>query len=152
MKIWIYVGNFFCLIAAILAGTSYWLYQGRAVEIAAYQPAVGVIVGSHVNTEGGRKMFAPIIRFESNDGESVEFKSRTFSRPPRFEIGDEIEIVYDPKDPARAMIDNFVVRYLTAIVIAIFAWAILILGLVVHFFRWRTRRHDRATGPGPDPD
>ena len=40
-------------------------------------------------------------------GESVKFTSKFGSRPAPYDIGDGVDVLYDPKDPRDARIDSF---------------------------------------------
>ena len=62
----------------------------------------------------------PVIRFQAPSG-VIEFKARTGTSPPRFQVGDKVAILYRPEDPRDARIDSFVDLYLTATIFGFLA-------------------------------
>jgi hypothetical protein len=44
----------------------------------------------------------PVVRFETADGVSHTFRGRVSSNPPAFDVGEQVEVLYDPADPGDA--------------------------------------------------
>lgn len=66
--------------------------------------ATGTVVGHMTRSSGGtNRLLFPVVRFETHEGETVEFEAGTGSNvPPR--VGEEVTVVYDPLRPEKARI------------------------------------------------
>lgn len=51
--------------------------------------------------------YAPVVRFVTDTGETIEFKSNTSSNPPSYTNGERVEVLYSPLAPRDAKIDGF---------------------------------------------
>ncbi len=60
--------------------------------------------------------YHPVIRFETENREAIEFMSNTGSNPPSHRKGDTVTVRYDPNDPYRARVDSFVSLWLLALI------------------------------------
>jgi hypothetical protein len=79
-----------------------------------------------------RTMFAPVVRFTTADGRTIEFHGRAGSETT-YATGDRVPLVYDPTRPINAHILSFIDLWLPAAV----AWGVaFIFGGVV----WLSRR------------
>ena len=58
-------------------------------------------------------------------------KSNVSSSPPRYSIGDAVELVYDPDDPQSAAINSFVQRWLLPLACVMGGFWTTVVGLVV---------------------
>ncbi|WP_336920823.1 DUF3592 domain-containing protein [Aquipuribacter sp. SD81] len=85
---------------------------------------------------GGRASLSRVdVRFTTQDGEVVD---TTLEEPSEnLQLGDEIEVVYDPEDPweATALGDEARTAWIVALVTAVFA-----IGSVWEWARWANRR------------
>jgi len=61
-------------------------------------------------------LYYPIIRFQPETGEAVEFESNAGSSHPSYKKGDPIAVRYDPAEPDRACVDSFVSLWIGVIV------------------------------------
>ncbi|WOE74711.1 DUF3592 domain-containing protein [Alterisphingorhabdus coralli] len=53
-----------------------------------------------------RRTYKPVVNFEDAQGQRHEFVSSHGSNPSSYEIGDSVDVLYDPASPADAMIDS----------------------------------------------
>ncbi|WP_284123697.1 DUF3592 domain-containing protein [Parerythrobacter aestuarii] len=84
---------------------------------------------------GGRSWYAWVV-FRTSTGEEIGFENRQGSALRSHEVGDIVDVVYDPADPSDAIIDNFWTR---------FAWvfATLFASVFVLLGGWLVRRDRR---------
>lgn len=69
--------------------------------------AEGVRAEGEVIRLVGSDTMAPVVRFNAEDGRTVEFESSASSNPPAFEVGERIEVLYPSGKPGRAVINGF---------------------------------------------
>jgi hypothetical protein len=71
----------------------------------------------------------PVVRFTPPEtGETVEFKSRFGAWPSPFAVAENVEVAYDPADPAQARIHSFWTIWFMPILLAAFGLACLAAG------------------------
>jgi hypothetical protein len=87
----------------------YELYAARE-DVRGLAPARGRVIGNAylmVTNEGQTSgAYHPIVAFEDG-GERRSFTDGVGSLPPDYEVGAEVEVLYDPDDPKAARIDSF---------------------------------------------
>jgi hypothetical protein len=96
------------------------------------------------DSDGGfHYVYHPVVRFTTAEGRTVEFRSPSGSSSPP-DIGDSVEVLYDPDDPSDAQLSGFFDIWLFPIVSGIGAIAFAFFGLFAPRFgilagrlRWR---------------
>ena len=51
--------------------------------------------------------YAPVVRFITEDGRSIEFTSKAGTNPPRYSEGETVEVLYSSSSPEKARINDF---------------------------------------------
>jgi hypothetical protein len=51
-------------------------------------------------------VYRPVVRFAAAGGQTITFRSATASRPPAYDVGDRVPVLYDANDPGKAQIDS----------------------------------------------
>ena len=64
----------------------------------------GVVIDLQEHTDSDGSAYAPVVRFKTADGYTVEFVSNYSSNPPAHEVGQLVTVVYSPSDPSEAVI------------------------------------------------
>ena len=134
LRIAVAVGKYFLLPigALILAGAIYafvdtkaWL--GRSVE------AEGSVVEMVrvVDRDTHSSMFAPLVRFKTADGKSIEFQSSTQSNPPAYYAGQTVTVLYDPGKPNSAAIAGLFSIWGVALILGIIGTVFTGIGLAL---------------------
>lgn len=99
----------FCLWGVFAAFTAYRLETTGAVT-------EGVVVGLDESSSDGSVTYSPIVEFTVND-QTYTFDSGNSSSPPEYEIGESVNVRYDPADPNTAQIDKYSERWLFPVII-----------------------------------
>jgi len=96
------------LIAILLLGAGH--YTGRHLYefMARGEPATGRIVGheSEYIVSDSRYVYYPQVEYTTADGRAVRFRDRLGSSNPTRSPGERLRVIYDPQNPANAMIDR----------------------------------------------
>jgi len=77
-----------------------------------------------------RGMFHPVARYQRADGSIGQVRDSPATQPPRFRVGDRVQVRYDPADPAQASIGAGGAAILPGLLIGIGAF-VLVLALVI---------------------
>ena len=139
----------FVLIGAALFGGGIYAYFRQRARVAQSLLAEGVVIellrlraqGEFVvkRTEQGVKLekkylYRPVVRFKTHAGRMVDFTASLASRPAPYEIGECVEVLYDPDDPQQAQINAFRYLWFTVFMLiffGLFALGMGLLGLVM---------------------
>lgn len=62
------------------------------------------------SSEGGCCVYSPVVEFNVN-GQTYTFESGNASDPPAYQVGDVVEVRYDPTAPSTAQIDSYFERW-----------------------------------------
>ena len=118
------LGNVFSLVGGLLALIGVFLFIRTRIFIGKAQKVKGIVIQmvySHSSEGGGG--YAPVYQFKTVDGQTIVIQDSLSSNPPRFQVGQKIEVLYDPGNPQKARINKWMNLY--------FAPALLVgLGLI----------------------
>jgi hypothetical protein len=117
------VGRIFVVVGVLLLVGGFFSYKHARRFIANSTVADGEVIDlvlrrkSNSDSPGtNRGTYHPVIRFETESREAIEFVSNTGSSPPSHRKGDIVTVRYDPKDPYTARVDSFVSLWLPALI------------------------------------
>lgn len=136
-----------------VSSTKAWIAQATEV-----QGKVIEMVRIRDRDDGGY-MYAPVVRFETAEGSTVEFQSTLRSNPPGYRTGQTVSVLYDPEDPQSASIHGVLSLWLSSIVLgfigsmflAMGTGMIVICGRVAKFFAESAVKVHFVGSPPPLP-
>ena len=96
--------------------------------------------------DDGGYMYAPLVRFETIDGRTVEFQSTLRSNPPGYSTGQTVSVLYDPDDPQSAAIRGVFSLWLTSIVLGFIGSVFLVVGTAMIAICSRVRKFFARSG------
>ncbi len=114
-------------IAAVLLLVAVVTAVVRVATVAGDERAEGVVVAFH---ETGRSL-APIVEFTPAGVAPVRFEGGVGSRPPAYDIGERVGVLYPPARPADALIDSFWSLWLVPALAAMIAIPFTIVAIVM---------------------
>ena len=129
---WIIFGNLFlaafCL-WGVYAGYTSWRLQNEGVT------TTGTVVRLEESnsSEGGCCVYSPVVEFSAN-GQTHSFESGNASDPPAYDVGEVVNVIYDPSDPGTAQINKWTERWLFPILIIP---AMIVTAVLLNFFMIR---------------
>jgi hypothetical protein len=130
------------LIGSILLGVGYYTAH-KTIDYLAHGAKVEGSVVRMVRGSGSSKGSKPVVKY-AVDGRDFEISGEISSSPPAFHVGETVEVLYMPADPATAVINSFSERWLfpvifggIGVVVGLAGWGILLVKLLSLFFRAR---------------
>jgi hypothetical protein len=138
---WIIFGNLFlgafCL-WGVYAGYTSWKLQTEGTT------TTGTVVRLEESdsAEGGCCVYSPVVEF-STDGQTYSFEGDNASDPPAYEVGEVVNVIYDPSDPDTAQINKWTERWLFPIIIIP---AMIITAVILNFFMIRALVRGESVG------
>lgn len=99
----------------LLAATVYLLVRTGSFVASAARTRGKVVDLAESRSSDGSSTWHPVVSFEVG-GEAVTFKSKFGARPAPYDIGDAVDVLYDPENPPDARIDSFRGLWLGAVI------------------------------------
>jgi uncharacterized protein DUF3592 len=116
----------------LLLGTAWTIWStetwvARAIEV---KGSVIEMVRSR-DRENTTYLFAPVVRFQTLEGNTVEFESGLRSNPPAYRKGQTVTVLYDPDEPRSAAIRGFLSLWLMSIILGFIGTIFTAVGTVM---------------------
>jgi hypothetical protein len=127
----------FCLWGAYAAYTG-WQLQTNGVRT----PGTVVRLNEQSDAEGSCCTYVPVVDFRVND-QIYTFEGDNASYPPAYEVGEQVNVRYDPTNPNTAQIDSFFERWIFPIIVIP---AMILAAAVLNFFMIRAWRRGEYIG------
>jgi hypothetical protein len=84
--------------------------------------------------------YAPVFRFQAENGQSYTIRSSTSTNPPEFQTGDAVSVLYDRGDPKEATPDSFAQLWIVPVILVGIAIAHGLIGFVCLYLDRRYRK------------
>jgi hypothetical protein len=112
--------NFFTILGLLfLGGAGIAFYLGESMRSRA-ELTTGTVTGFsvQVDSEDNSQTYCPQVTYRTRSGEQRRYDSNFCSSPAAYDVGEQVELYYDPNDPDSAQIKGFWSQYL---VVTLFA-------------------------------
>ena len=106
----------FTVLGIVLLLVALYLVQITRTFLAEASTAHGTVIELVRNRSSNSNTYAPVVRFVTQAGESVEFTSSTSSNPPGYSEGERVEVLYRIAAPQAARINGFFSLWLGPII------------------------------------
>jgi len=99
--------------------------------------------------------YAPVVRFLTQDGRSIEFTSKAGSNPPRYAKGETVDVLYPASSPEKASIDDFSSLWMGPLIVGGPGLLLILLGagiIVIPGLKGRKNAILRRSGTAVEAD
>jgi hypothetical protein len=127
----------FCLWGAYAAYTG-WQLQTHGLTT----PGTVVRLSERSDSNGGCCTYVPVIDFKVNN-QVYTFEGDNASYPPAYDVGEQVNVRYDPTNPNTAQIDSLFERWVFPVIIIP---AMIIAAAILNFFMIRAWRRGEPIG------
>ena len=130
----IFIGLLFILIgfAVIISGIFAMLKVRR--QLAGSAKATGKVVDfGRIQGKSGY-LYCPQVEFQIPNGQTIKFQSETGSQPPAYNVGQQVEVVYQTANPNKAEIDSMMALWFAPGCMSLMGLAFLFIGIVLFGF------------------
>ncbi|HVZ40110.1 MAG TPA: DUF3592 domain-containing protein [Candidatus Kapabacteria bacterium] len=93
------------------------------------QRSSGVVIDQEEEEDDGSTVYSPIVKFTAHDGTETTFTDAFASYPALYKVGEQVDVMYDPRNVRNARIASGLRRHLPAIILVVLGAALLIVGL-----------------------
>lgn len=140
----LFIGIFLAVGLGLLTG-AYYSYTSTENFLKTSIATTGTVVenryerGSSSNSSGS---YYGYIKFKSVDGNDVTFRSSVGTNPPSFDVGEEVKLNYDPKDPQNAKINTFFQLWFLALLLGGMGSVFTLIPLGILCFKVSRKKRD----------
>ena len=107
----IIIGIVFSLVGELLLVIGLFIWFRTRSFINSSQETKGTVVRMLYSSDSDGSGYAPVFKFTTITGQSVEVAEKVYSNPPQFREGQVIDILYDPQNPNRARVKKWSTLY-----------------------------------------
>ena len=115
------VGIVFSLVGGLLALIGVFLFIRARIFIGKAQEAKGMVIqmvySRTSSSSGSGGGYAPVYQFRTLDGQTIVIQDSLSSNPPRFQVGQEINILYESGNPQKARINKWMNLYFAPVLL-----------------------------------
>ena len=130
----IFIGLLFFLIgiAVVISGILAMFKVRR--QLASSVRATGKVIGfGRIQGKSGY-LYCPQVMFQIPNGQTIRFQSETGSQPPAYNVGQEVQVVYQTTNPNKAEIDSAMALWFAPGCMTLMGLAFLFMGIVLFGF------------------
>ncbi len=109
----------------LLGGGGYWT-KTRYDFIQSAEQATGTIIRFETHRSDGKTMYAPVVKYQAQDGNNYQFKSKVSSSSRSYARGENVTVFYNTLEPNEGLIDKGWLNWL-------FPGILAFIGLVLTF-------------------
>lgn len=112
-------------IGLIFGSVSYFTFTGSRSLVEGGKTAEGTVT-ELVHS----KAYTPVVRFQTNSGETIEGQSHFGSNPPQFKVQDKVRVFYKESNPKEWTIDSWWDLYFIPAMFGAFAGALFLAAAI----------------------
>lgn len=107
MAIGFILGISFCLVAGLLVLIGLFFFIRTRIFIGRAQAGKGSVIKMVHRGRG----YAPVYQFRTVDGQTIVTQATLSTNPPRFEVGQAIDVLYETENPQKNRINHWLNLY-----------------------------------------
>jgi len=115
------LGIVFSLVGGLLALIGVFLFIRTRIFIGKAQEVKGTVIqmvySRTSSSSGSGGGYAPIYQFKTLDGQNIVIQDSVSSNPPRFQVGQEIDVLYESGNPQKARINKWMNLYFAPVLL-----------------------------------
>lgn len=149
MKVLSFMKYAFSVVGMFLLMGAGAIYKSSSDFIGAAFSTAGTVVALEQSRNKNSATYAPVVQFLAGQDEPVEFTSSIGSNPASYHIGERVSVLYLPKDPYDAKLNDFFALWGAPIIMGALGGMFFIIGLALMLFaRFRIKRVEQLKRHG----
>lgn len=131
MRVYDFLKYLFSVVGgALLVGAFLW-YQNTVSFLDEALGSPGVVTDLVYSRSSDSSSYYPVVRFEDETGQLIEFQSSSGSNPASYSRGEKVSVFYLPGEPESARIDGFFSLWGGALILGIIGGAFFLVGILM---------------------
>ncbi len=122
------------MVGGLLALIALFLYMRTRSFIGRAREAKGRVIEmvySRNSSEGTSGGYSAVYQFKTLDGQSVVKQDGLSTNPPRFTVGQELSVLYEPGDPNKAQINTWMSLYFVPVLLGGIGLIFAVVGIAL---------------------
>lgn len=128
-----------CIIFTVIGIALLWFAKYNYQTTAEFQQNSVVVKGSVIylseSHSKGRALYKPVVEYAYNN-QTFQIKGSVASRPPAYEVGENVDILLKIDNPQEAMIDSFFEKWFLVVVFAALGIIFTFFSMFMLFLSW----------------
>ena len=120
----------FSLIGGLLVLIGVFLFIRTRISIGKSQKAKGKVIQLVYFPGENGGGYAPMYQFRTGDGKSIEVLDELSTNPPQFQVGQEIDVLYESRNPEKARINKWLYLYSVPLGVGGMGLIIVVMSLI----------------------
>jgi len=131
-------------IGLLLVAAAGFTYVQSAYFVSRAKLTTGIVAGisTSVDQDTNSTLYCPQISYTTKTGQTVKFSANTCTSPSIYNVGDVVNMYYDPENPQDAQIKSFGAQYLLPTSYFVAGLPLVLIG---GFGLWLQKRRERAS-------
>lgn len=137
----LFASTIFLVVGIAISSGGWYAYQSQKKFVAIAQKMPGVVKA--LEYRGSRKSGGsnyPVVEFQTPEGKTVSFRSDVGSNPASYDVGEQVEVLYNPSHPNEAKLTGFWNLWGLATIFAGLGSVFMIIGIGTMMIFIRLRR------------
>ncbi|KPQ01905.1 DUF3592 domain-containing protein [Marinobacter sp. HL-58] len=131
MRVYDFLKYLFSVVGgALLVGAFLW-YQSTVTFLDDALEVPGVVTDLVYSRSSDSSSYYPVVRFEDDAGQVIEFQSSSGSNPASYSRGERVSVLYLPGEPESARIDGFFSLWGGALILGIIGGSFFLVGTLM---------------------
>lgn len=130
MKIFKYLNYIWTIIAVLLILLSVYIFKNNIDFTQKAQISQGKVIMVTIDKSGKSATYKPVIEFYDHKGIRIEFASFEGSNPPKYTVGDKVEVLFNPENPIDAKINSFFSIWGGVLIMSIVGIVFFVIGCI----------------------
>lgn len=115
-------------LGALLLAIAALLYFREQAFLSSAETATGTVSDFDISSSDDSTTYCPVIEFRTKRGENVRYFGNVCSSPPSYDIGQKVEVIYDPENIKHVQMNGFWSKYVGVFVLAVIGLPFFLLG------------------------
>ncbi|WJS94153.1 DUF3592 domain-containing protein [Flavobacterium johnsoniae] len=126
----------FSIIGACLLAGAIYLYIDKQAFLEKAETTQGTVIEMIPKRSKDSTTYSPVVSFTTKSGQEIAYTSSTSSNPPSYNVGENVQIFYDPANPNKAEINGFFSLWLGVIILGFIGIVFFLIGSLGVLFRY----------------
>ena len=124
-----WVGLLFLVLGLALSAGAFVAFARTRTFLATAYTTTGVVLALEAYQDSdGDTLYRPVLRFRTHEGEETEFRTNVGSSSDRFEVGQRLDVLYNPEEPSDARIQSFMQLWLPTLILGVLGGVFVLVG------------------------
>ena len=121
---------FFLVGIAMLIGGIF-VYRSNQQFLQSSLKSTGTITGLDLKQSSDSSSYYPVVQFRTLENQVINFTSSVGSNPASYQVGETVEVNYNPTNPTSAKINDFTSNWLTVLILGLMGALFSFLGAIL---------------------